>query len=95
VDAAHDVIARGEALLWRRLPDRLLVLPARAGAELITMSGTAIDVWDELEQPQTVHELVTRLAVRFAAPASVVESDVVPLVEGLERQGLLTRTASP
>jgi hypothetical protein len=87
--------ARSGALLWRRLPDRLLVLQPAPSSELLTLAGTALDVWDELDRPRPLAELADAVARRYGMTADLVEADVAGLLDELERHGAVARVPQP
>lgn len=80
----------------RRKPD---VLAAEINGELVTMNAelgeyyslnpVASDVWQRLVQPKKIEELVADLADSYEGELSVIEADVILLIEGLTAKGLL------
>lgn len=80
----------------RRKPD---VPAAEINGEMVTMNAelgeyyslnpVASDIWHRLVEPRTVQELVAELAESYAGDLSVIEADVIFLVEGLSAKGLL------
>jgi hypothetical protein len=86
-------LVRSREALWRRLPDRLLVLSG--GDEVLTLAGTAVAVWDELAEPIEPSELAARLADRFHADAAEVEADLERLLERLVAAGAVREEHQP
>ena len=68
---------------WRRSLDAVVLLPADAD-EPVTLPGTGALVWDLLEVPATLDELVETLAEVFGADPAVVARDVEALLVRLD-----------
>jgi len=81
---------RREDVLWRRSLDAVILLPVGVD-EPRTLLGTGASVWDLLEEPATVAELVAILADAYDTDAAVVEHDVRALLADLEALGAVTR----
>lgn len=77
-------------LLWRRSLDAVLVVPPGAD-EPITLAGTGPELWDLLETPRSLPELVRELAARHQASSDLVEADVSPVIDQLLALGVLER----
>lgn len=73
---------------WRRSLDAVLLLPAGA-AEPVTLPGTGALVWDLLEVPATLDDLVAALTGVFAADPAVVSRDVGALLTRLDSLGAI------
>jgi hypothetical protein len=81
---------RREDVLWRRSLDAVMLLPEGVD-DPVTLPGTGASVWDLLEEPATLAELVTILAEAYdGADAAVVEHDVRALLAELEQLGAVT-----
>jgi hypothetical protein len=80
---------RRDDVLWRRSLDAVILLPVGADDPL-TMPGTGAAVWDLLEEPASLAELVVILAEAFDADPAVVEHDVATLLAELEDLGAVT-----
>lgn len=80
-------VVRSQRALWRRLPDRVLVLGD--GDDVLQLSGTAAAVWDELARPIGPAELTERLAARYRAAPEVVAADLGTLLARLLDVGAL------
>jgi len=78
---------RRDDVLWRRSLDAVILMPVGA-EEPVTLPGTGAAVWDLLEEPATLAELVAILADAYddADPAAV-DHDVRALLAELERLG--------
>lgn len=82
---------RREDVLWRRSLDAVVVLPAGTD-EPVAIAGTGAAVWDLLEEPGTLDEIVEALLERYEADAAVVSHDVVELLERLAEMGAVSAT---
>jgi len=77
---------RSPSALFREVgPEVLLAAVERPGFDVL--SGPATDVWDLLDRPQTLDELVASLADRYDAPRTSIETDVQRLLDELTRRG--------
>jgi Coenzyme PQQ synthesis protein D (PqqD) len=81
--SAAAVWRRRDDVLWRRSLDAVILLPVGADDPL-TLPGTGAIVWDLLEEPATLAELVATLAEAFEEDPAVVEHDVSTLLAELE-----------
>jgi hypothetical protein len=69
----------------------VILLPAGID-DPVTLPGTGASVWDLLEEPATLAELVAALVDAYdEADAAVVEHDVRALLADLEQLGAVTR----
>jgi hypothetical protein len=83
---------RRDDVLWRRSLDAVILLPVGVDDPL-TLPGTGASVWDLLEEPTTLAELVATLAEAYDTDPAVVEHDVLELLSELEELGAVTRTS--
>jgi hypothetical protein len=81
--------ARGNRVLWRRLPDRLILLH-RDHADLVEVSGAGSLLWELFAAPATVEEAAAALADVLAMPPAYVREQIEPVVTELVRRGLVT-----
>jgi hypothetical protein len=84
------VWCRRDDVLWRRSLDAVILLPTEA-EEPVTLPGTGAVVWDLLEEPTTLAELVETLTALYGEAPSVVEHDVATLLAELEDLGAVTQ----
>ena len=87
--AAASVWRRREDVLWRRSLDAVSLLPVGVD-EPMTLPGTGAAVWDLLEEPATLPELVAILADAYDEDPPVVDRDVRELLAELETLGAVT-----
>ncbi len=76
--------------LWRRSLDAVILLPVGVD-DPMTLPGTGASVWDLLEEPASLAELVAILADAYEEDPTVVEHDVRTLLTELEGLGAVTR----
>jgi hypothetical protein len=75
---------RSERVLWRRMPDRILVAAADEDEVLVlTAAGTVL--WDLLTEPTDVQAAVDFLAELYRTDPRVVMADILPLIDQLAR----------
>jgi hypothetical protein len=89
-------ISKGKGDLWRRAPDlpfqtlaeeTIVVDPERREVHLL--NETAARVWQLLESPQSVEQLVAALEEDYDAAAEELRASVVELMSDLESKRLL------
>ena len=80
-----DVIERSPTALWRSLPDRLVVLCDND--DVLTMMGTAVDIWRLLEEPRAPRDLVAVLADGYGVDPQQIAGDVEAVLDQLVRSG--------
>ena len=88
---SNSIWRRREDVLWRRSLDAVILLPADAD-DPVTLPGTGASVWDLLEEPASVAELVTVLAEAYDEDPAVVDHDVRALLAELESLGAVSRS---
>ncbi len=86
--------SRSSQLVWRHTSGGVLVLPVPAG-DVVTLSGTGEDVWELLDEPQTVPALAQRLAARYGVRQATVTAELLPVLADLSVRGVLVRTDRP
>jgi coenzyme PQQ synthesis protein D (PqqD) len=82
---------RRDDVLWRRSLDSVILLPVGVD-EPLTLPGTGASVWDLLEEPASLAELVAILADAYEEAPAVIEHDVRALLAELESLGAVTRS---
>lgn len=85
-------VRHADGLLSRRVLDELLVM-APTG-DVVLLSDSAAHVWRMLEIHDRVADLVDHLSRVYGAPTSQVTDDVVGLLQGLVRQGLVVEVST-
>lgn len=73
---------RAEGILSRQLPEEVLIAPFGRN-DFDKLSGTAVPLWELLESPRTIEELVAILADRYSAPSSLIENDLTAILSEL------------
>ena len=82
---------RRPGVLWRRTLRGLVVL-APDGDEPVAVTGSVDELWDLLETPHRLDELVGTLASRYPdIDPTVLEGDVGAVLDRLEEVGALER----
>jgi hypothetical protein len=80
-------VVRCRTALWRRLPDRVLVL---AGDDhVLTLAGTAVEIWDALSAETDARDLVGSLAHRYSVASDVIEAEVHATLDQLASAGVV------
>lgn len=80
------MVQRNPSVLWRRCLDGVLILVENDAAP--TLLGPPGDViWDHLEDPTLVDDLVDALAAQFAGDRDQIKADVIAYLGQLAAQG--------
>jgi hypothetical protein len=82
---------RRDDVLWRRSIDAVVLLPKGAD-EPVTLPGTGAAVWDLLEEPATLGQLVETLSEVYGGQPSTIAHDVAALLDELEAMAVVART---
>ena len=59
------------------------------------LSGAGARIWELLQSPRTIEEIVTTITGEFEADRTRVEADVDALLADLESRGLIAITRTP
>lgn len=79
---------RRPEVLWRRTLDAVVVArPERDGGDPLTIAGGGVAVWELLDAPRRLDEVVELLSTTYDADPAAVERDVAALLADLEAQG--------
>jgi hypothetical protein len=73
---------RSSTVLWRRCSQSVLLLPRGAAAPL-ALSGSGVELWHLLEQPQTLAATASYLAQCFDIDANEAETSIAPVLDQL------------
>ena len=83
--------SRGADILFRAVPGYLAL--AKVDGTAFEVHGPGADVWDLLDSPRPLADLVGAVAERFGVAPSVIADDVGELLADLERSGYVTHDA--
>jgi hypothetical protein len=83
-----DVIKRMTSLPFQKVNDETLVVDTKT-REVHLLNATATRVWELLEAPRTVDDLVGALGREFDAPEATLRDDVASLLADLGAKGLI------
>jgi hypothetical protein len=75
-------------VLWRRAVDRVVVLPLER-AQPLQLSGTAEVIWELLERPHTLDELVAELRAIYGETPSILNDTKRALAKLRDEQVLI------
>jgi len=79
---------RRDDVLWRRSLIGVVVLPGGAD-DPVALEGTGPELWDLLEAGRSLDDLAARLADQHGAEASLVATDIAPILSELEALGAI------
>ena len=82
-----------EGFLLRRVGDNHIVVPVGSQSVdfrcIITLNDTGAFIWERLQRPCTVEDLVAALLEEYDAPADVITADVNTYIAALREKNLL------
>ena len=81
-------IAGDPAARWRRCLDGVVVMAGDAD-EPVLLKAPGDAIWQLLQEPRTVEELIDELATEFAGDRASIADDVAAFVADLQRAGLV------
>jgi len=94
VTSGGDSFVRDEAVLWRRVVDGVLLLPAGSD-ELMLLTGSGGEIWHALERPLSLADLAGVLAARYDVGEQQLLSQVLPsTLDELERRRAVRRVVA-
>lgn len=86
-------VRRSRNVITRQLAGETVLVPVRQDQadfqKVHMLNETGAAVWEALEAPRDLDELVDELAERFAADRAVVDADVRELLGDLQERGLV------
>jgi Coenzyme PQQ synthesis protein D (PqqD) len=83
----EELYMRADDILSRSFADEVLLAAPRRN-EVDQLKGPAADVWDLLDRPRTLPEIIEQLKKRyFGAPVERVKDDVQALLDDLVDRG--------
>ena len=89
------VYQRKEKIVQREMGGETLLIPInQTGVDLqkvYVLNETALSVWQKIQSPQTVKNLIASLWDEFEGDKARIESDVMELLKDLEELGLIEK----
>ena len=93
IDTTATVL-RTEGLLSTTVDDELVVLNIDAGC-YVAIDRIGRRIWELLESPWLVNDLIAVLAAEFDANPSIVAADLAAFLLELEREGMVNAVTPP
>jgi Coenzyme PQQ synthesis protein D (PqqD) len=93
IDTTATVV-RTEGLLSTTVDDELVVLNLGAGC-YVAIDRIGRRIWELLESPWLVDDLIAALATEFDADPSIVAADLAAFLQELEREGMVNAVTPP
>ena len=91
--AETDRFRRASGVPSRTVADRVIL--ARPGREdYDALTGPAVAIWNLLQEPRTLIELVDTLAWAYQAPRAAIERDIRALIDDLLERGVVEGSPS-
>jgi hypothetical protein len=81
---------RTQDLSWREMDDQAIILDLRS-ASYLRLNGSALTLWERLEDAATLAELATTLSQRFDVTAEVANRDATEFLTAALSAGLVER----
>lgn len=95
LNVSRDAVYKpSDDLVVREIDGQIIIVPIGTGIgdledELFALNDTARVVWAKLDGAHTVGSVVNELARQYAAPAEVIDADVVGLLEELLKRRMV------
>lgn len=87
------VLKQSRNYVARKLGEETVLVPInQTGVEvqrIFALNSTAADIWEKLDQPKTVEELIEFLKNEYSADESVIRSDVENILQEFLQAGFL------
>ena len=95
--APHVGFSREKRCILTEMPDGTGVVLQLTTKFYYTLNRTAVALWKSLreDEARSVDALATDLALRFEVTAEQARDDVTPLLDELEREGMVARGGLP
>jgi len=90
---ATTTLRRNEQILCSPVGDEMLMLGVEQGGYFV-LSPVTTRIWQLLESPTRVTDLVTALEQEYEVAADVCQTEVIDVLQGLANQGLVQAAAS-
>lgn len=88
--AADARWSRSPDALWRSTLDAVVLLSAaRSDTDPLVVDGPGVQLWDIIEEPATLDEIVAELSETFDGEPDVMARDISGLLERLREEGLV------
>lgn len=88
----RELWARRPTVVWRTAPGFLVV--ADVAGEVTMAEGPSPEIWELLDRPRTIDQLVDELAERYGAPVDLVRADVSRFLRDLGAADVVHRVAA-
>ena len=89
-----SIYAPSEDVVVRLIEGELIIVPLVSGIgdfedELFTLNETGKAIWDQLDGKKTLRQVVKILSAEYVDPAGEIETDVIGLVEELQKRRMI------
>ena len=86
-----DIIQRNPKIIHSTIDDEI-VLFSDENNSYFNLNRTGSIIWELIEKPISMQELIDQLAIRFRIGAADITEDVMEYIEPLEKKGLIKKT---
>lgn len=88
-----DVFCHADSIVTRKVMDETLLVPVTGELasmdNLYTLNETGAFIWRSFDGVRTLMEIAQLLEQRYAAPAEVIEADMLEITNGLLKAELI------
>jgi hypothetical protein len=84
------MISRNPSIIWTKLDKNLVLLNIELARYYETNAVGGL-IWELLDEPRTVADIVDRVVARFRVDPEQCQADVLKFLEALGKSGLLAR----
>ena len=86
---SRSIVVRNDELMSAPV-DRELVFLIQATDSYVCLDEIGVRIWELLDQPQRITDLVSQLCEEFDAPLQTVTADVLAFLSELEGEGMIS-----
>jgi hypothetical protein len=88
-----DIIHRDPGILHSTIDDEIVLFSGDTNS-YFNLNRTGSIIWELIENPISVQELINQLATRFQIAPSEITNDVMEYIIPLEKKGIIKKSVS-
>lgn len=88
-----EKLIKNDSIVDTKIDNEVVMMNAQLG-HYFGLDDIGTVIWELLDEPMTEQELVQKLTLQFNISTEQCEKDIKPFINGLLRNGMLTKSAS-